>query len=135
MSHITLLKTNELKATPQRLCVLEILENCGHATLEDIQEITKEKFPTLSLSTIYRNLNEMVEKGIVNEVKLTKKQHYEITKDKHLHLFCKECGKIEDFSFDTNSFTTKIEELGNCKVLNDVINLEIICKDCLSKKH
>jgi Fur family peroxide stress response transcriptional regulator len=133
MSHIDLLKINDLKATPQRLCVLEILENCGHATLDDIQVITKEKFPTLSLSTIYRNLNEMIEKGIVSEVKLTKKQHFEISKSKHLHLYCTQCAKIEDLEFDTTSLTKNIEKLGNCKVMNDVINLEIICKECLEK--
>lgn len=131
MSHIDLLKVSELKATPQRLCVLDVLENCGHATLEEIERITKEKFPTLSLSTIYRNLNEMIEKGIVSEVKITKKQHYEITKAKHIHLYCKSCGKIEDLIFDTNGFTQKLEEAAGCKILNDIINLEIICKDCL----
>jgi Fur family peroxide stress response transcriptional regulator len=134
MSNIDLLKSNSLKATPQRLCVLDILEDCGHATLDDIQAITREKFPTLSISTIYRNLNEMIERGIVSEIKITRKQHFEISKEKHLHLYCKECGKLEDFDFKTESFTKEIEKLANCKVLNDVVNLEIICEDCL-KKH
>ena len=62
LSHIELLKNHELKATPQRLCILDTLQECGHATLEDIQKIIRDKHPTLSLSTIYRNLNDMVQK-------------------------------------------------------------------------
>jgi Fur family transcriptional regulator, peroxide stress response regulator len=135
MSHIELLKTNDLKATPQRLCVLDILKECGHATLDEIQTITKEKFPTLSVSTIYRNLNEMIEKGIVSEVKITKKQHFEITKEKHLHLYCKECGKLQDFHFDTHEFTNSVEKLAHCLVINDIVNLEIICEECLKKNN
>jgi len=54
MSHVDMLKLHSLKATPQRLCVLDVLENHGHVTLEDIEKYTKSKFPTLSLSTIYR---------------------------------------------------------------------------------
>lgn len=133
MSHIDLLKFHELKATPQRLCVLDILEDCGHATLDEIQDITKEKFPTLSLSTIYRNLNEMVDKGIVSEVKILKKQHFEITKEKHLHLYCKDCGEIKDFHFETDNFTKELEKAAKCKVLNEIINLEVICESCLNK--
>ncbi|MBE0491468.1 MAG: transcriptional repressor [Sulfurospirillum sp.] len=131
MSHIKLLKTSDLKATPQRLCVLDTLENCGHATLEQIEKITKEKFPTLSLSTIYRNLNEMVEKDIISEVKIAKKPHYEIKKEKHIHLYCKSCDTIWDFQSDTNAFIDKIENEANCKILNDVIHFEILCTNCL----
>ncbi len=62
MSHVDILKLHSLKATPQRLCVLDVLESYGHATLEEIERFTKTKFPTLSLSTIYRNINEMLKK-------------------------------------------------------------------------
>ena len=89
MSHVDVLKLHELKATPQRLCVLDVLEEYGHATLEDIEKYTKVKFPTLSLSTIYRNINEMLRKGILSEVKLAnKKDNYELTKANHAHLVC-----------------------------------------------
>ncbi len=135
LSHIKLLKNHELKATPQRLCILDTLDECGHATLEDIQKIISKKFPTLSLSTIYRNLNDMINQEIVSEVKLAnKKDYFEIKKEKHVHLVCKKCGKIEDFKIKTDDLSKKIEELTGDKVLDDTITFDVICKDCLSPK-
>ena len=135
LSHIELLKNHTLKATPQRLCILDTLEECGHATLEDIQKIISKKFPTLSLSTIYRNLNDMVKQDIVSEVKFAnKKDYFEISKNKHIHLVCQECGKIEDFEIETDDISKKIEDLTGNKVLNDTLSFDVICKDCLSAK-
>jgi Fur family peroxide stress response transcriptional regulator len=135
MSHIELLKNHTLKATPQRLCILDTLQECGHATLEDVQKIISKKFPTLSLSTIYRNLNEMMQKEIVSEVKIAnKKDYFELKKSKHVHLVCQQCGKIEDFNISTNDISKQIEAKTGDKVLNDTLYFDVICKDCLSAK-
>ena len=135
MSHIELLKNHTLKATPQRLCILDTLQECGHATLEDVQKIISKKFPTLSLSTIYRNLNEMLQKDIVSEVKIAnKKDYFELKKDKHVHLVCSNCGKIEDFEIATDEISKQIEAQTGDKVLNDTLSFDVICKDCLSAK-
>lgn len=135
MSHVDILKLHSLKATPQRLCVLDVLQNHGHATLEEIEKFTKIKFPTLSLSTIYRNLNEMLKKEILSEVKLTnKKEYYEITKENHTHLVCSKCGKIEDFYINTNEIISKAQSSTCNEILSTTISFETICKECLSTK-
>jgi Fur family peroxide stress response transcriptional regulator len=135
LSHIELLKHHELKATPQRLCILDTLDECGHATLEEIQKITSDKFPTLSLSTIYRNLNDMVSHEIVSEVKFAnKKDYFELKKQKHVHLICQKCGKIEDLMIETDDISQKVEELTGSRVLGDAFAFDVICKDCLSTK-
>ncbi len=135
MTHMDMLKNHDLKATPQRLCILEVLKEYGHATLEDIEKFTKIKFPTLSLSTIYRNLKEMLKKGLISEVKLAnKKDYYELEKESHAHLLCIECGKIEDFRIDTNDIINKMQLLTNNKICNTTISFDIICKECLSAK-
>lgn len=135
MTHVEILKNNDLKATPQRLCVLGVLEKYGHATHEDIEKYTKIKFPTLSLSTIYRNINEMLNKGVVSEVKLAnKKDYFEIAKGKHVHLVCTKCGKIEDLQVNTDELIKKVESLTSDKILDTTVSFEVICKDCLSTK-
>ena len=135
MSHVNILKQHSLKATLQRLCVLEVLENYGHATLEDIEKQTKIKFPTLSLSTIYRNINEMLKKEILSEVKLSnKKEYYEITKDNHAHLVCSSCGKIEDFTLNIGKIIKNVQPSTRNKIYNATISFDTICKECLSAK-
>ncbi|MDA3908297.1 MAG: transcriptional repressor, partial [Sulfurimonas sp.] len=103
--------------------------------LDQIQKNTKEKFPTLSLSTIYRNLKEMHDKGLISEVKLAnKKDYFEIVKDKHIHFVCNDCGKIEDFEIDISELTQKIETLTPNKILSNTLSFNVICKECLSTK-
>jgi len=135
MSHVDILKLHSLKATPQRLCVLDVLEDYGHVTLEEIEKHTKTKFPTLSLSTIYRNINEMVKKEILSEVKIAnKKEYYEITKENHAHLICLKCGKIEDFKINTNTLIKEAQSSTQNQIQNATISFDIICKECLSAK-
>jgi Fur family transcriptional regulator, peroxide stress response regulator len=135
MTHMDMLKNYNLKATPQRLCILEVLKSYGHATLEDIEQFTKTKFPTLSLSTIYRNLKEMLKKGIISEVKLAnKKDYYEIEKETHAHLLCTKCGKIEDFRIDTDTMINNMQLLTSSKICDVTISFNTICKECLSAK-
>ena len=135
MSHVDILKLHTLKATPQRLCVLNILKERGHATLEDIEKSAKAEFPTLSLSTIYRNINEMLKKEILSEVKLaSKKDYYEITKENHAHLVCAKCGNIEDFIFDTDEIMKNAQALTSSKIYNTTVSFDTICKECLSAK-
>ena len=69
-THQALLNAHGMKATSQRLCILKQLERLGHATLEDIYEGAKPLYPTLSLTTVYRNLGEMMGKGLVDEVQI-----------------------------------------------------------------
>jgi Fur family peroxide stress response transcriptional regulator len=135
MSHVEILKLHSLKATPQRLCVLDALKDYGHATLEEIEKYSKIKFPTLSLSTIYRNINEMLKKQILSEVKLVnKKEYYEITKENHAHLVCTNCGKIEDFTIDTNDIIKKAQTSTHSQIKSTTISFDTICKECLSAK-
>ncbi len=136
MSHMEILKLNSLKATPQRLCVLDVLEKFGHATLEDIEKQTKVKFPTLSLSTIYRNINEMLKKEILSEVKtVNKKEHYEITKEKHSHLICSKCGKIEDFVPNIDEIIKNAQSFTDNKIYGTTLSFDITCKECLRTKE
>lgn len=135
MTHMDMLKNYNLKATPQRLCILEVLNSYGHANLDDIEKFTKIKFPTLSLSTIYRNLKEMLKKGLISEVKLAnKKDYYEIEKESHAHLICTNCGKIEDFRVDTDTIINNIQLLTSSKIHNAAISFNTTCKECLSAK-
>lgn len=135
MTHMDILKNYNLKATPQRLCILDVLKQYGHATLDDIEKLTKVQFPTLSLSTIYRNIKEMLQKGVLSEVKIAnKKDYFEIAKNKHVHLICQECGKIEDFEFDIEDIKDKMATLTTSKIVDTTISFDTVCKECLSTK-
>ena len=93
------LEESKLKVTPQRLAILKELELKGHASIEEIYEKIKDSFPSISLATIYKNINALKNEGIICEVCLHQKPKFELKKEPHAHFICKKCGKVEDVPF------------------------------------
>ena len=87
-----------LKATPQRLAVFKALEgNRSHPSAEDIYKIIHKDFPTVSLTTIYRTLETLVQMGELAELQLVKGfRNYDPDTSHHHHIVCTVCGRVED---------------------------------------
>ena len=131
--YATLLKKNDLKATFQRMNILEVIEKNGHMSVEDIYEEVIKVYPSISLATIYKNIILMMDKGVLVEVPIAgSKAKYELTKIEHIHLVCTQCGDVEDK--ECAEATDKVlHELTNKEhfVLNKrQINLYGICEKC-----
>jgi Fur family ferric uptake transcriptional regulator/Fur family peroxide stress response transcriptional regulator len=131
--YATLLKECGLKATFQRMNILDVVEKNGHMSIEAIYDEVTKVHPSLSLATIYKNIILMVEKGVVVEVPIAgKKSKYELAKTDHIHLVCTECGEVEDkphssHADDIFSHMTKEE---NFTLSKQQINLYGVCADC-----
>jgi len=97
-----ILEESKLKVTPQRLAILKELEKKGHASIEEVYEKIKTSFPSISLATIYKNINALKEEDIICEVCLHQKPKYELKKEPHAHFICKNCGKVVDIPFSNN---------------------------------
>ncbi len=87
--YYVLLKKHHLKATPQRVAMLDIIYKHGHITIDNIYSALKKNYQSLSLSTVYKNILTLRDKGIVNELKVpNSKNYYELMQKKHHHLIC-----------------------------------------------
>ena len=105
MEFLTVLKERGLKATPQRVAVLKELDKKTHPSMEEMYSNIKEDNPTISLATIYKNVNLLKEQGIVIEINMPNgKMRYDYLSYPHIHLVCKCCGCIEDLDYDENLF-------------------------------
>ena len=125
------LRHNDMKVTPQRLAIVKALEEHGHMTIEELYSIILKQFPSISLATLYKNLNSMNDSNFTQEVKLpNQKSKFELTKDEHSHLVCTSCGKVEDYFIDTKNIL-KSAQTSNYKNL-EVANLVFsgICCGC-----
>ena len=61
----------ERRNTRQRQLVLEaVQELCDHPTAEEIYDAAVKECPGLSLGTVYRNLNSLVDAGRVRRVSI-----------------------------------------------------------------
>ena len=55
--------------TKQKKLVLSIAENSNaHLTAEEIFILAKKEMPNIALGTVYRNLNILVEEGLLNRI-------------------------------------------------------------------
>lgn len=84
------------RLTPQRLAILEVIKGAGcHMSIQDILDKLADSYPTLSVPTVYRNLQWLKAAGLVAETDLGGECHeYEyIGEQPHHHLVCLECGE------------------------------------------
>ncbi|WWV73599.1 Zinc-specific metallo-regulatory protein [Sporomusa ovata DSM 2662] len=93
------LKEKGCKITPQRRAIIQSLLNFSKfpTALEVFNDI-KATNPDVGLDTIYRNLNLLVEIGIVNSINLPGKdvKVFELSIDgHHHHLVCLSCGQAD----------------------------------------
>jgi Fur family peroxide stress response transcriptional regulator len=96
---IKILIDNNLKVTPQRTAVLEvILALNNHPTAENIIEYLRINYPHIPLGTVYKILDVFYEKGIVKKIKTDDDTtRYDAIQERHYHLYCAENERIEDY--------------------------------------
>jgi len=130
--YITLLKSNDLKATIQRTSILKSIDKAGHINIDEIYEDVKEQHPTLSLATIYKNIILMQQNKVIVEVPMNnQKSKYELKKEEHMHLICEKCGTIQDTMISKQTEEALVIE--NFKLNNAQINLYGLCQRCQTK--
>ncbi|MDX4047559.1 transcriptional repressor [Aliarcobacter skirrowii] len=126
-----LLKNYDLKVTPQRIAIIEELYKNGHMNIDDLYKKLLDRFPSVSLATIYKNINSMVEKLFLSEVKIPNaKTVYELSKNEHAHLVCSNCKAVIDIELDSSDISKQISNLNNFKVNQTDIILSGICQKC-----
>ena len=130
-----LLKEHALKVTPQRLKIIAMLHEHGHINIEDLYSLMRRDFPSVSLATIYKNIHQMMESGLIQEVKLpSQKSVFELVKEPHLHMVCDRCHKIEDIVIGTDKIIEEAEKISGYKILESFITLRGICPQCREKE-
>ena len=120
----------------QREIILETLKsNVVHPTAEYLYAILKAKAPNISLATLYRNLNQLADNGVIKKIDgLEAPSHYDHNTPEHYHFICDECKRVFDVSSDVapNIVQKTEEELGFIVKKHDII-FNGICRDCLEK--
>ena len=127
-----------LKLTHQRLEIYrELLTSRDHPSVESLFQRVRKRIPTISLDTVYRTLGMLEESGMINRIQTSGGlARFEPDEGVHHHLLCKQCQKIEDFtwkSFDAMPMPPELDQWGNIEARNIVV--EGICKSCLKKNQ
>jgi Fur family transcriptional regulator, peroxide stress response regulator len=88
-----------LKVTPQRVAIFEaIVKLNNHPTAENVIEYIKTNHPNISVGTVYKVLDSLVENELLKKVKTEKDiMRYDAVLSNHHHLYCAETDRIEDY--------------------------------------
>jgi Fur family transcriptional regulator, peroxide stress response regulator len=99
---IKILAEKDLRITPQRTAVLEVIMNLDfHPAADDIVNYIRLSFPHVPLGTVYKILDTFVKKGIIQRVKTNGDTiRFDAVKDQHHHLYCDDSDRIEDYYDD-----------------------------------
>ena len=131
MDYPLLLQQYKLKVTPQRLEILNIIDTKGHINIDDLYKMLRDKFPTLSLATIYKNINKMCDNKFLSEVKVpNQKSVYELRKKEHHHIVCTKCNEILDMELNINDLKDNVENLSKYHIQNSSIVFNGVCSKC-----
>ncbi|MBL0721777.1 MAG: transcriptional repressor [Sulfurovum sp.] len=128
-----ILQNYNLKVTPQRLEIVDILHKNGHINIDDLYKELQNKFPSLSLATIYKNINIMCDKLFLLEVKIPhQKNVYELSKKEHSRVVCSKCNAIMDINLDTLNILNQAKKLSNYNLDTSLIVFNGTCPKCLN---
>jgi Fe2+ or Zn2+ uptake regulation protein len=123
-----------MRSTRQRSIILEVLQGITtHPTAGWIFDKVKEHCPHISLGTVYRNLNLLKKTGRIRELTFGKNTaRYDGNFEPHHHIFCLECGRLEDVTCTVHPDLTKsVEEMNGYRIMSHQLEFRGICPDCL----
>ena len=90
-----------LRCTPQRYAVMAfLLEHTAHPTAAEIFAAVNRVDPRSSRATIYNNLRDLVQAGLVREVAVEgRAARFDAKGMRHHHFICDRCGAVEDLEW------------------------------------
>jgi len=121
------------RSTEQRELIREILEHADkHLDADEIYQQARQRLPSISLSTVYRNLKLFKETGLVEEHQFGSRRYYEPAPQvKHHHLVCLGCGRVFKFECpSTERLKSKITREEGFKVTDAEVRLAGYCPEC-----
>lgn len=87
-----------MKYSRQRELILQaVREQPCHPTADALYSHLRPAHPTLSLATVYRNLNQLAEAGLLQRILVEGgRDHFDGCTEPHYHLLCERCGEMTD---------------------------------------
>ena len=120
--------------TVQKIKIMEYLMSTKcHPTAEIVYAEVSKEIPTISLSTVYRNLNTMAEEGDIIKFEVGNEAHFDADISFHHHAYCKCCNNIYDvYDDEISSYITKNVNISNFKIETTSLIFLGKCGDCLN---
>jgi Fe2+ or Zn2+ uptake regulation protein len=131
-----ILRGLRLKATPRRLAILDILaDEPVYLSPEEVWQKMRRRFRRVGLPTVYRNLDELAQNGMVMKIVHPDRRlyYYFCPNDSHHHHFvCISCRKVEDLAHcGLDAIEREVKRNLKGAVVSHILQVYGHCKSCL----
>lgn len=133
-----LLRSQGLRATPQRAVILDVLakvEGHRHLTAREVFEEAADQLPGLNLATVYRTLEGMHGAGLVDQMVSSHDQvrfSLRHPQHRHGHLVCRRCNRTLTVDIGTvQELADLLHERFGFRIDEDHLTMPGVCRDCL----
>jgi Fur family peroxide stress response transcriptional regulator len=122
------------RVTNQRLAVFDFLcRTESHPTAEDIHEGVHDEFPKISVATVYKSVESLVDIGLVKPIYLGHAAtRFDASTDEHAHFRCIACHQIADVPMDTAPVA--VSDLDRCEIIGSSVEFYGFCPACRRQK-
>jgi len=125
------------RTTHQRRALLSlILKAAGHLDADELYRRAREQEPSISLSTVYRNLTLFKKLGLVEERHFGEEHHHYEAKGvrQHDHLVCLGCGQVVEFASPlVEELKREVEMKNRFRVADAEVRVIGYCARCRRK--
>lgn len=131
------LKEKGLSITRQRLAIIDVLVEMGHEHpgVSFIYREAKKKHKSLSLSTTYATINELIGRGIIMALEFDgKEKRCEANLEEHINLICYQCGKIIDYKPSINVDLRDVAKKTGFVITSNRWEYYGFCQECSAER-
>ncbi|WP_319417098.1 transcriptional repressor [Marispirochaeta aestuarii] len=126
-------KNRRYNRSRQRDRILELLRETGdHPTADWLYTQLKDEFPNLSVGTIYRNLNILLDQGLIKKIDFGSTfDRFEANTAPHYHFICDRCGSIIDLDLPIDpDLDSRVNDRTPYTALRHKIEFFGLCNRC-----
>ena len=105
-----------------------------HPSAQMVYDLLREEMPWLSLGTVYRNLHQMAQEGMLQELE-GPTARFDACLAPHAHIRCTCCGRVMDLSALEEPAPVRSAAEAGWQVERYSLMLEGICPACAGKDH
>ncbi len=121
------------KRSRQREKILSILKATKtHPTASWVYDELKKEFNNLSMGTVYRNINILIDQKLVKKIEAGSSfDRFDANTDTHYHFVCRECGAIDDLEVEViDDLNEKVRKATGYEVEDHRLDFYGSCPGC-----
>ncbi|MDD4851014.1 MAG: transcriptional repressor [Gemmiger sp.] len=120
----------------RELILKEVQRRKDYPTAEQICTSLRAECPRLSLGTVYRDLNTLVEVGKIRRVSIPgEADRFDSKILVHQHFFCNRCGKVTALPIADGALRELIDSCPGFQVEDYMLTVFGFCADCAKKEQ